>query len=98
MYTNTALCDICEEPRQRGVTCYCDMLPCEDWDHCEACNPKHPRVSVGRTHPLYDIDDGDPLDRIELISDTAYWNHEFNWHQRNVMRWAIRKCRVLGDE
>jgi hypothetical protein len=81
------------------VQCDCDWLPAEDRDHCESCNPRrfeYKQVSVGRTKPLYESENS-ALGRIELLVETAYWDGEFDWHQRNIMRWAIRKCRALAE-
>jgi hypothetical protein len=63
--------------------------------------PPQPRrgVSVGRTRPLYDVTAGSSaLDKIEDIVNRAIMEGEFTVQQRNIMRWALRKCRSIVTE
>jgi hypothetical protein len=56
-------------------------------------------VSVGRTRPLYDVSSGcSTLDKIEDILNRAIMDGEFTIQQRNIMRWALRKCRSIVTE
>jgi hypothetical protein len=57
------------------------------------------RVSVGRTQPLYDVSSGSStLDRIEDIVNRAIMEGEFTVQQRNILHWALRKCRSIMEE
>lgn len=100
MSAHTVLCAACGESRYVDVECDCDWLPAEDRNHCESCNPKrqvYPQPSVTFRY-LYDLsDDSGVLDWIERANETAYLNLELNWNQRNIMCWAIRKCRALAE-
>jgi hypothetical protein len=62
--------------------------------------PQPPRViSVGRTRPLYDVSSGcSTLDKIEDILNRAIMEGEFTVRQRNIMRWALRKCHSTATE
>jgi hypothetical protein len=94
--------------------CQCGYLPREDRDYCtkhgtnaepqpqsEPEPQPQPRrvISVGRTRPLYDVSSGcSTLDKIEDIMNRANMEGEFTVQQRNVMRWALRKCRSIATE
>ena len=94
--------------------CQCGYLPREDRDYCTMhgtnakpqpqsepeAQPQPQRViSVGRTRPLYDVSSGcSTLDKIEVIVDRAIMEGEFTVQQRNIMRWALRKCRSIVTE
>ena len=63
--------------------------------------PPQPRrfVSVGRTRPLYDATAGSSaLDKIEDVVNRAEMEGEFTIQQRNILRWALRKCRSITTE
>ena len=97
-------------PDSEAAECYCDVLPHEDWDQCPAHGTAaqeakaqqaqaHRRVSVGRTQPLYDVSSGSStLDRIEDIINGAIMEGEFTVQQRNILHWALRKCRSIMEE
>jgi hypothetical protein len=92
-------------PESDAAECYCDVLPHEDWDQCSAHGTaaqqaQAPRkVSVGRTQPLYDVSSGSStLDRIEDIVNRAIMEGEFTVQQRNILHWALRKCRSIMEE
>jgi hypothetical protein len=96
-------------PESDAAECYCDVLPREDRDCCPvhgipaaappSRQPQPRRVSVGRTQPLYDVSSGaSALDRIEDIVNRAIMEGEFTVQQRNILRWALRKCRSIMEE
>jgi hypothetical protein len=94
--------------------CQCGYLPREDRDYCtkHGTNAKsqpqpepetqpQPRrvVSIGRTRPLYDVSSGcSTLDKIEDTVNRAIMDGEFTIQQRNIMCWALRKCRSIATE
>jgi hypothetical protein len=89
--------------------CLCGILLREDRDYCPvhgipatAPAPRQPeprRVSVGRTQPLYDVSSGSStLDTIEDIVNRAIMEGEFTVQQRNILHWALRKCRSIMEE
>lgn len=56
-------------------------------------------LSVGRTRPLYDVTAGlSVLDKIEDLVNRADMEGEFTIQQRNILRWALRKCRSIITE
>lgn len=92
-------------PDSEAAECYCDVLPHEDWDQCPAHGTAAQqaqaarKVSVGRTQPLYDVSSGSStLDRIEDIVNRAIMEGEFTIQQRNILHWALRKCRGIMEE
>jgi|HubBroStandDraft_6_1064221.scaffolds.fasta_scaffold276682_2 hypothetical protein len=97
-------------PESDAAECYCDVLPHEDRDQCPAHGiaaqeakaqevQAARRVSVGRTQPLYDVSSGSStLDRIEDIVNRAIMEGEFTVQQRNILHWALRKCRSIMEE
>jgi hypothetical protein len=92
-------------PESDAAECYCDVLPHEDRDQCPAHGTAAQqaqaarKVSVGRTQPLYDVSSGSStLDRIEDIVNRAIMEGEFTVQQRNILHWALRKCRSIMEE
>ena len=61
-------------------------------------NTQPRRISVGRTQPLYDVSSGSSaLDKIEDIVNRAIMEGELTVQQRNILHWAIRKCRSIAE-
>jgi hypothetical protein len=82
--------------------CECDVLLREDRDLCPEHGTKAQavqaprRVSVGRTHPLWDEpSESTAIDEIGQMVEQMYYLGKITWRQRGLFRWAARTAREV---
>ena len=78
--------------------CICGYLLREDRDYCPIHGkeplPQRPRISVGRTTPLWEEPTASTaLSEIEQMVERAYFDGRITSGQRSLFLWAVRKSR-----